>query len=1082
MTTVIDNLVQTPISILLGDVTSLLKEKVDLVLNAKDDLKVLQKKLERLQNAIKDREREPFFSNQRDRDLGAQLKDVFYDAQDIIERYQTTIALCKRDKHSVTSWNKVSKPWTTLCSCFKEHVSASYNLANDIQNINQRLDNIKENNKMMADLLGITARNIDSQGHVHGKHDDLRVTTPHMGGQSPIGRKDDKNEIVKRFLSNDSTENSKTQKGGVSIISIVGKGGIGKTTLAKMVFKEMKEHFGERRWWVCVPERPNREDLVRQILRVCKGSDANTDCSLSELCTQLRNELLKEKFLLVLDDVWEIKWWEEEVEGTLMAGAMGSNILITSRKKHVSDMMRASYMHELREFSFEQSWELFLKEALKEGQTEEDLVMHNVRDVGERIVRKCRGLPLVIKTVGSMMRQRKTCRENWKFVEASGIWKWKMHADSSLCSEIDGNILPGLMLSYNDLPHYLKSCFVYCCIYPKDYEIERETLIRLWVAHGLIEEEQGIDVEDTANQYIEDLIKRCLIETHDRFYEGTCLKLHDILHDLALYIGGNEYSHASSTEHTRHLSLLGVSDAEVDKHNASGAANKLRTLFCDSYFGSKSDLPLVYIEHLSTNFKWLRVLSLTKCWIDELPKSIEDLSLLKYLDLSDSHVKRLPNSISRLCNLQTLDLSYSGIEELPNEMGKLCNLRYLGLYETESLKFVAEGLGKLTNLRTLHTFMVCVDKGNTRGCNINELKDLKKLKGELSIKGLCGERVKVMDAKKAELKKKHELNGVKFYFNGQENNRADNASEERGLLEALEPSHDIESLRISYYKGDRPEWCLDGNYRKLRTLWLFCCPSWAAVIGIQSLEELKVHRCPTLGELRSMPLLKTLKISECDGLNTIGDLPALESLRIWHCAGLNTIGDLPALESLEIGDCDGLNTIGGLPALESLVIWHCDGLNTIGDLPALESLELRKCDGVNRIGDFPALESLDIEKCDGLNMIGDMPAVKTLRLLHLPNWESTFTSMPCLTKAEFDNCAKMQMEDTSDELAGLHKLRVRNCPSARLGWKLLEQLPNLIVLTLDPKSVSPANTSSPVVLGATPAPANLNPPIDTAQP
>ncbi|XP_031499289.1 disease resistance protein RPP13-like [Nymphaea colorata] len=231
----------------------------------------------------------------------------------------------------------------------------------------------------MADVFG---RDIGGEGLVHGEHDNPRETTHHMGVQPPTGKEDDKKVIVEKLLLNDSTERSKTQKGGVSIISIVGKGGIGKTALAKMVFKELKEHFGKR------------------LTEVCKGSGENPDCSLSELCTQLRNELSKGKFLLVLDDVWELKSWEEEVEGTLMMGVTGCNILMTSRNKNVSYGMRASYMHELREFSFDQSWELFLKEALRKRQIEEDLVMHKIRDVGERIVRECGVLPLVIKMVG----------------------------------------------------------------------------------------------------------------------------------------------------------------------------------------------------------------------------------------------------------------------------------------------------------------------------------------------------------------------------------------------------------------------------------------------------------------------------------------------------------------------------------------------------------------------------------------------------------------------------------------------------------------------------------------------------------
>ncbi|KAF3772342.1 putative disease resistance RPP13-like protein 1 [Nymphaea thermarum] len=902
MTIVIDTLAETTISILLGAVTSLLKEKVDLTSNAKGDLEVLQRKLKRLQKALKVTDRKPFFSNERDRDLEGELKDVFYDAQDIIEEYQTRIELHKREKHSVTSWNK---------------------------------------------------------------------------------------------------------------------------------------------------------------------------------------------------------------------------------------------------------------EALREGQTEQDLVIHKVRDVAERIVKKCGGLPLVIKTVGSMMHTKEM----------------------------------SLILSYDDLSPSLKSCFVYCCIYPKDYEIKKERLIMQWVAHGLIEEKESIDMEMTANQYIKDLIRRCLIEETK---EGD-LKLHDILHDLASYIGGKEYSHASATEHTRHLSLLGVHDADVHKCNGSGAANKLGTILLSDLY---SNLPLDYIAHL-TNFKWLRVLSLTRCRIHELPNYIECFSLLKYLDLSFSDVRQLPSSISRLCNLQTFDLNYSEIEELPKEMGEVRNLRYLGLKHTEELKFIAEGLGKLTNLQTLKRFLLCNDKGSTRGCNIKELKDLNKLKGKLSIKGLGGGWVKVNDAKKACLKEKHELIGVELDFKVPDDDKLDGASEHRSLLEALEPPHGIESLAICDYEGDRPVWYLDTNYAELRTLRLQHCSSWATVVGIKSLEKLEINVCPTLCELPSMPLLKSLKIWSCDGLNMIGDLPALEWLVVERCGRVEKLADMPALKSLEVYRSNRVKTLANMPALESLEVGGCASLEQVVDdhmralkklrlsnmnmpalkslvcgfnrlkaptnMPALESLEVIDCGsleklpympalkslkvcGPNRLetlANMPALESLEVKDCGSLEQLADMPALKSLevyrsnrletlanmpalewlrvkdcgslkqlspkslevftsgrleqvvddhlsalkslelynlntmkqlpsrlpsleelRISDLPNWEgwpaaglgeTTISSMPCLRVADFEDCPKMQTQgliyalskQEHDYQPQLQELIVWDCPSARVRWKLLKQLPNLIGLTLD---------------------------------
>ncbi|XP_049937193.1 putative disease resistance RPP13-like protein 1 [Nymphaea colorata] len=907
MAIVIDTLAETAISSLLGAVTSLMKEKMDLILNAKDELKYLQRKLEHLQKALKDADCKPFFSNERNRDLEGKLKDIVYDAQDIIEEYQTIIDLSKRQRGSVSSWNKVRKPWITLCSCFKEHVSASYQLGNEIKNINQRLDDIEKDSKMV-DLLNTTPQESRGEGSIGGKHDNPRETTHHIGTAQPlIGRADDK-EKVKALLFDGSMESSVLGKHGVSIVSIVGQGGVGKTTLAKMVFKEVEEQFGKHRWWVYVSEKPNRTCLLQKILKeVCKMSEREVEgiTSLSELCTQLQSELSNSKFFLVLDDVWELGWWEGEVENTLRGGAKESKILITSRKVEVSQGIGAK-MHKLPEMTFDESWRLFLDVSLKE---ENELVSRNLKGIGQRIVGKCGGLPLVVRTVGSLMRTKTMTKDDWKSVEKSEIWEWKMPASSS-SSEICGRILPG----------------------------------------------------------------------------------------------GNEYSHASPTAHTRHLSIFAVDNVEATMRNASAVANKSRTLLSGS-------LPMVQF----TNFKWMRVLSLMKCHIHELPNSIENLSLLKYLDLSFSGVRQLPNSIGKLWNLQTLNLNHSEIEELPNEMGELSNLRYLGLEHTTRLNFIAEGLGKLTNLRTLKRFLVCDDKGDIRGCNIRELKDLNKLKGHLSVEGLDGGRVKVIDAKDAHLKEKHELTGVELDFKVGKNDVVGSASEQKCLLEALEPPHGIESLAICDYKGERPMWYLDTNYVELQTLRLQCCPLWATVIGIKSLEKLEVNTCPTLCELPSMPMLKSLKIRSCDGLNTIGDLPNLD----W-------------LQWLEVRYCERLEQVADVRMPDLKRLW-LSNLNTLKQLPA----------------HLPSLE--DLRAWDLLNWEG-WPAAGSKEL-------ATETFMPCLREVEFQNCPKMQTQGliyALSELPGhdgqatrLRALTVLNCPNARLEWKLLQHLPNLNLMLLD---------------------------------
>ncbi|XP_031499272.1 putative disease resistance protein RGA4 [Nymphaea colorata] len=197
----------------------------------------------------------------------------------------------------------------------------------------------------------------------------------------------------------------------------------------------------------------------------------------------IKSELSKSKFLLVLDDVWELGWWMGEVADTLTGGAKESKILITSRKVEVSQGI-GDKMYKLTEMSLDERWSLFLRVAKIQ---EHELESHNFEGIGEKIVAKCGGLPLVVQMVGSLMRTKRMTKDDWESIDKSEIW------------EIRSSILPGVILNYDDLPDYLKSCFVYCCIYPMYYDIQRGRLVMQWMGHGLVEEKEGIDVEVTAN-------------------------------------------------------------------------------------------------------------------------------------------------------------------------------------------------------------------------------------------------------------------------------------------------------------------------------------------------------------------------------------------------------------------------------------------------------------------------------------------------------------------------------------------------------------------------------------------------------
>ncbi|XP_031504113.1 putative disease resistance protein RGA1 isoform X1 [Nymphaea colorata] len=984
-----EELAKAAISSLLSSV-DLIKAKFNAFKNAEGELKKLESKLEDIRAAIQTANRMPFFNNERVRDWVWKLKDVLYDAEDTIDEYRTSTSSGKKRKAIMSASKSFNR----------------YQLGNNMKSINERLEEIHRERETLGlyKLFEATQSSGTGQNPTSTKH--YRETTSLISWQGTVGREVDKKRILESLQLRSFTHGTKCN---VSVISITGQGGIGKTTLAKMVFNEVEEEFGKNRWWVCVSEKPDLKELVRKILEsVTEKSPDYTQLEL--LCKCLKKELSDKRFLLVLDDVWDLEWWEQ-IKTLLVEGAVGSAVLITTRKKQVSGDVNSIYMHKLERLSQEESWHLFVINALKEDKSEYDLVRENVKDIGERIVQKCGGLPLVIQTVGRLLRSKKIGRHEWTVAEKSGIWEWKMPSSSSPY----GDILPGLVLSYDDLSPCLKNCFVYCSVYPKDYEIQKNELIMQWIAHGLVEEANGVDMEARANDYLNDLIDRCLIEETKKG-----VKLHDILHDLALYIGGKEYSHNSATEHTRHLSLTGGSFIAQSELQTS----KLHTLLSSCSCGINS----------LGKVRSLRVLSLIGADIKELPDCIGDLALLKYLGLSGTWVKSLPSSIGRLYNLQTLNLDGSHIEELPKEIGELCNLRYLGLEKTDKLTFVAEGLGKLTHLRTLCKFLACEN-----GCSIRELKELNKLKGSLNIMGL-GSITTMTDAGEAQLNKKKSITALRLDFsmpNGATSRTADDdtgelqneSKRQGGILEALQPPHGLENLELSCYKGGAlpSTWYLESNYANLQTLRLSCCSHLGTMPVVPALKSLTLEKCDDLMLLTSMPALVKLEVKECNKLNSVANMPVLRKLKLSSCQVLNDLPCFPSLEELKL---QYLNIFRGWPMEK--------GQEGTTAMPHLRTLEVSGCAELKALP--PCLESLE-----EMTMFG------------LPKWEGfeggtgEAAALPCLKNAQLVMCPNMQMEGLLPALSKGHEIELQQLtvlvsPCARLKLDAFTRLPKLTEL------------------------------------
>ncbi|RVW93670.1 putative disease resistance protein RGA3 [Vitis vinifera] len=406
-----------------------------------------------------------------------QVKDVVYHAEDLLDEIATEALRCEIEAAEVQTggiyqvWNKFS---TRVKAPF-----ANQNMESRVKGLMTRLENIAKE-KVELEL----------------KEGDGEKLSPKLPSSSLVddsfvyGRGEIREELVKWLLSDKETAAANNV---IDVMSIVGMGGSGKTTLAQLLYNDdrVKEHF-HMKAWVCVSTEFLLIGVTKSILEAI-GCRPTSDHSLDLLQHQLKDNLGNKKFLLVLDDVWDVESldWEswDRLRTPLHAAAQGSKIVVTSRSETVAKVMRAIHTHQLGTLSPEDSWSLFTKLAFPNG---DPCAYPQLEPIGREIVKKCQGLPLAVKALGSLLYSKPERRE-WEDILNSKTWH----------SQTDHEILPSLRLSYQHLSLPVKRCFAYCSIFPKDYEFHKEKLILLWMAEGLLHSGQSnrrmeeVDVPDS---------------------------------------------------------------------------------------------------------------------------------------------------------------------------------------------------------------------------------------------------------------------------------------------------------------------------------------------------------------------------------------------------------------------------------------------------------------------------------------------------------------------------------------------------------------------------------------------------------
>ncbi|KAM0828233.1 hypothetical protein ACQ4PT_067679 [Festuca glaucescens] len=600
------------------------------------------------------------------------------------------------------------------------------------------------------------------------------------------GRDDDEKVITKLLL--DQRDQRKVQ-----LLPIFGMGGLGKTTLAKMVYNDqvIQQHF-QLKMWHCVSDNFDVIALVKSIIELATNGRCNLPDSMDLLQKRLGEVIGQQRFLLVLDDVWneDERKWEDDLKPLLCSvGASGSAIVVTCRSQKVASVMQTLQPHKLACLNEEDSWELFAQKAFSSGVEEQaELVT-----IGRRIVKKCRGLPLALKAMSGLLSSYQQVQE-WKAIDESNIGDNVRGKDE---------ILPILKLSYKHLSSEMKQCFAFCVVFPKDYMLDKDELIQLWIANGFIQEEGTMDLAQKGELIFHNLVWRSFLQDLDVYvygfscigtYLNICCKMHDLMHDLAKDV---TYECASIEELNQQKAVLKdvchIQTSEAELKQIRGILKGKTHL--RSLLASRGTSNMNFKELLQVSVS-LRALNLSEYSVMNFYGT--DLKHLRYLDISSHDIVTLPDSICLLYNLQTLRLiSCRKLLQLPEDMIRLRNLIYLYLRGCDCLESMPPNFGLLNNLHILTTFVV----GTGDGLGIEQLKDLQHLGNRLDLLNLSKVK-RGENAKEANLHQKHNIKELMFCWNQEMDDQPkDKACYVEEVLQCLEPHSNIENLEMHGYGG-----------------------------------------------------------------------------------------------------------------------------------------------------------------------------------------------------------------------------------------------------------------------------------------
>ncbi|KAG2563503.1 hypothetical protein PVAP13_8KG128500 [Panicum virgatum] len=840
----------------------------------KGEIKFLQEELESMKAALEDISRTPAEQlPNNDKIWSRNVRELSYDIEDSID---TFMVQCK-DKGLGKQHGLKKVIDRSLHLLMQPKVR--HKIAKEVREIKSRVMEVHERRRRYEVNLGV-----DKPVTV-----DPRLFTQYTEMKELVGIEEARDEFINNFLTQGNNVPMKQGK----TVSIFGFGGLGKTTLANAVFEKIRAQF-DCCAFVSVSQTPDLKRLFKGLLNDFRKSINEEILDESRLIKVLREFLQDRRYIVVVDDIWDISVWKR-IRCALPDNDVGYTIITTTRIADVAEQAGGAY--KLKPLSSNNSRKLFFRRIFgnenKDNNEEiEKCPDDELAEVSDRILKKCAGVPLAIITMASLLACKARNKLEWYEVYNSvgtGM-------ENNMVLE---NMRKILSFSYYELPCHLRTCLLYLSMFPEDFEIDKERLIRMWIAEGFVQwEKQGKSLFELGEFYFNELINRSMIQPiQDPSGMINSCRIHDMVLDLIRSLSSEEnfvtvLSDMDRTSPSNMIRRLSIQNARKSHVMVQATRNLLQHARSVVIFPSAiAQVPA------AGSCRVLRVLDLEHCNLSHTDslKYLGNLYQLRYLRLYYTHISQLPEEIGNLQFLQTLDVRSNPISILPWRVVQLRNLMCLDINVSTR---VPNGIGNLTCLEQLSWLYI-------DGSTINIIEEL----GQLTeLRQLCIQLDKWNDK----------------------------------LLECLHKLQKIMDLVITVHPGQRSiggldSWVAPRHLHELTTLdgcWFLTLPAWVN---------------PSLVPVLTCLFIAVRELHQGD-LDILGRLPALRSLclRVKHKKLGILDGFVVGAESLSCGHCFMCGRQEALPATMVVSTWalgtchRCSRSSLKSDVKALARRRLSK--------------------------------------------------------------------------------------------------------------------------------------------